>query len=674
MIGLYKEGFPTGLIEGTSIAIALVIICSVTSVNNYFSEKRLADLYDLSNKQEVAVYRNSDKAVTIDSEELVVGDLVGFEVGEKVPADMMMIEGQDVQCNQSDLTGEQGGLNKCPVTKENYRDGVESIMLAQSTIENGFGKAIVLAVGHSTQSGVISEATAEDDDNEGTLLQRKLEIMAGKIGNIGVAAALCTFFASVLRIFLESVGALPCGCQNLFICQTPVKDTCTPYDFTDFNNEVYPMLLDAVIIAITVVVVAIPEGLPLAVTIALSFSSKKMEKLNNLVREIASAETMGGATHICTDKTGTLTVNKMTVMANYAVERVCTVTGTEGGMDEFVSESKRQYENVRIAGESIWDMLYEGVLWNSSAWFELQEKKHEDDPNEYETKGNVTEQGILQYLAAATSEDACVDKKSELTEDKIQCIIPFSSKRKMGSVVVRVTDKIGTDKEIRVYTKGAPDMLLERCTQTTTCDGSLQSMESQASVPAELVSIPGEDETNKATYTSIYNRAIKKFASQAYRTIMVCYRDMSMREFTRLKHRYNQFATDEDRANLEQELTAVGIFGLQDPLRDSICDSIQQCYTAGIQVIMCTGDNIDTAIAISKEAGIVEEEEIRRNKYSCMTGKQFREAVGGLKTVEHEGHTIKMVGDMDAFKEIKGQLKVLARSSPQDKLILVTGI
>lgn len=130
VIGLYKEGFPTGLIEGVSISIALVIICAVTSVNNYFSEKRIADLYAKSNEQEVAVYRNSNRAVTIDSEELVVGDLVGFETGEKVPADMMMIEGQDVQCNQSDLTGETGGLTKAPVSIKNYHDGVESIMLA----------------------------------------------------------------------------------------------------------------------------------------------------------------------------------------------------------------------------------------------------------------------------------------------------------------------------------------------------------------------------------------------------------------------------------------------------------------------------------------------------------------------------------------------------------------
>jgi magnesium-transporting ATPase (P-type) len=146
--------------------------------------------------------------------------------------------------------------------------------------------------------------------------------MAGKIGNIGTAVVIATFFVSVVRIIIESTGGLPCGCQNLFVCKTPIPDTCEKYEFGDINNEVYPMLLEAIIIGITVIVVAIPEGLPLAVTISLSFSSAKMQKLNNLVRKIASSETMGGATHICSDKTGTLTLNKMTVMATMAAERV----------------------------------------------------------------------------------------------------------------------------------------------------------------------------------------------------------------------------------------------------------------------------------------------------------------------------------------------------------------
>jgi Ca2+ transporting ATPase len=305
VIGLYKEGFPTGLIEGTSIAIALVIICSVTSVNNWFSEKRLAELVALSDKQEVAVFRASDKAVTIDSTEIVVGDLVQFSMGEKVPADMMMVFGQDVTCNEAELTGEPDSLEKSPVNEMNYRDGAMCTMLAKSLVDGGQGKAIVMAVGNATVAGVIDEKTRTG--SEPTLLQEKLEVMAGKIGNLGFAVAIGTFLASVVRIIIEATGGLPCGCQNMFICQQPVPETCENYDFGDISNEVYPMLLESVIIGITVVVVAIPEGLPLAVTISLSFSSAKMQKLNNLVRKIASSETMGGATHICSDKTGTLT-------------------------------------------------------------------------------------------------------------------------------------------------------------------------------------------------------------------------------------------------------------------------------------------------------------------------------------------------------------------------------
>ena len=154
------------------------------------------------------------------------------------------------------------------------------------------------------------------------------------------------------------------------------------YDFSDINNDVYPMLLDSVIIGITVVVVAIPEGLPLAVTISLSFSSKKMQKLNNLVRKIASSETMGGATHICSDKTGTLTLNQMTVMGVMAAERVIQAGTIDS--DEVISSSKNTFKNISSNGQSIWDTLVEGILWNSSAWIEKKD-------DEYFTMGNVTE-------------------------------------------------------------------------------------------------------------------------------------------------------------------------------------------------------------------------------------------------------------------------------------------
>lgn len=168
----------------------------------------------------------------------------------------------------------------------------------------------------------------------------------------------------------------------------------------------------------------------------------------------------------------------------------------------------------------------------------------------------------------------------------------------------------------------------------------------------------------------MFERCIKKFAAKAYRTLLITYRDMSADEYNRLSLDNNGFAKDEDRVVLERELTAVGLFGLQDPLRSTVKDSIQKCHEAGITVIMCTGDNIDTAIAISKDAGIVTEEQAQ-HEYSCMTGQKFRETVEGLITDKNGKDAVK---NMKAFREVKKYLRVLGRSSPADKYLLVTGI
>lgn len=182
-------------------------------------------------------------------------------------------------------------------------------------MQTGTGTAIVMSVGTNTAAGKITEQT-QDKENGPTHLQRKLEVIADKIGKVGIACALLTFCAMVFRTALEMLDLIPCGCENVFTCHQPPAGTCVKpnFEFT-MKNPLWNMLLQTVIIAITVIVVAIPEGLPLAVTISLSFASKKMQKENNLVRTLSSAETMGGATHICSDKTGTLTQNKMTVMA-----------------------------------------------------------------------------------------------------------------------------------------------------------------------------------------------------------------------------------------------------------------------------------------------------------------------------------------------------------------------
>lgn len=233
----------------------------------------------------------------------------------KVPADCIMISGQDVACDESELTGEPDQKLKVRITEQNQMVGDACYMIGKSLVLAGSGKALVVAVGDYTVSGVIEKASTAGSTPTG--LQNKLETIATKIGNFGIGCAVLTFSAMLVRVGLEMGGIIPCGCGNITNC---VKiEPCTPLTFAlTMKNRLWTEIMNTFIIAITVIVVAIPEGLPLAVTIALSFSSAKMRKLNNLVRTLSSAETMGGATHICSDKTGTLTQNKMTVMGLHA--------------------------------------------------------------------------------------------------------------------------------------------------------------------------------------------------------------------------------------------------------------------------------------------------------------------------------------------------------------------
>jgi P-type Ca2+ transporter type 2C len=370
-IGLLKEGFPEGLIEGTSIMIALFLIIVVNSGNNWISERRLANLVKLSDAQEVAVFRGSDQTITIDASELVVGDLIKYEQGMKVPADCIMMSGIDTVCIEGELTGEPDGVEKVPLTEDNYNSGAMCTMLAKSLIQNGQGTALVLAVGPNSVAGVITEKTMSD--NEPTHLQKKLVTMAEKIGNVGIGCAVLTFFSLIVRVALEMMEFVPCGCMNITSCQ--VDSECKPLTFEfSLKNRLWMDVLNTIIIAISVIVCAIPEGLPLAVTISLSYSSAEMKRMNNLVRTMESSETMGGANYICSDKTGTLTLNQMTTMACMALGKVH-MSPSADQTKKLTTDVKSSTEELSIGASSAWQIITQGILWNSSARIELNDGK-----------------------------------------------------------------------------------------------------------------------------------------------------------------------------------------------------------------------------------------------------------------------------------------------------------
>ena len=463
-----KEGIPKGLIEGTSICIALTIIISVGSTNEYIASKRLSALMASADETTVTVFRGSEEKKTIDSKDLVVGDLIEFKNGQKMPADCLFISGQDVRCNEVDLTGEPDDFIKETVTADNLTDGNTPVIFAKTNCVNGIGTAVVIAVGDATASGQAaakSRQAQEEDEDEDTYLQKKLNNITIQISWLGFGVAGLTAFSQIVRIALEMFEVTPGCCSNIFTCMP--KKGCEPYDLGSISNKVYLEILNSLIISITVVVVAIPEGLPLAVTIALSFASAKMRKLNNLVRKLGSAETMGGATHICSDKTGTLTKNVMTTMSVMFSEKI--VSAGKTANKEFVVESQNEMSDRQLtdAEQSVWQIAQQQIFWNTDVFLEKDPKSKFG----YTPMGNNTEQGIFKFFMEVMPGEEVQAQQTALKELEL-VRIPFTSSRKKASVIVRQPALEGTDREVRVYTKGGPDFIMKHVTKFLAADGS----------------------------------------------------------------------------------------------------------------------------------------------------------------------------------------------------------
>ena len=440
--------------------------------------------------------------------------------------------------------------------------------------------AMVCCVGTNSRSGQAEEKLQTEEDQ--TPLQQKLDAIANQLASIG------------FKFFLLAIlfGVLKCV-YDRSIAKTKAWDTKSAVDF-----------LYVLITAVTVIVIAIPEGLPLAVTISFAFSVLKMKKENNWVRKLASSETMGGADQICTDKTGTLTKNQMTVREFYTMEQV-------------FNDKPANFKSLHTA-----DLLAEGVLYNCSARIEKNEQ------GQMAPAGNVTEQGLLRFLM-----DLQVPCMQILKDkpDTILHLIPFNSSRKRAATCIRHPQN---PRLIRAFCKGAPEIVLQYVNKMFDRNG-------------QVVFI---DEAKKE---EIRKKIVAEtFAVKAYRTLLIAYADYTEEEYQRLKAQHNGFEKEADRESLEKNLTLIGIYALQDPLRDEVVRSVRICHKAGINVRMVTGDNIDTAKAIALEAGILTKDQMNR-KYACMDGKTFREACGGLRKLETESGLLREeIIEQQVFKEI----------------------
>ena len=556
------------LIMGEYIeAIAIITIVLVNSIIGFFQEYRTEKTLDALKNLAAPTSRvlRDGKVTVIQSSEIVPDDVILLEAGDRIPADAKLFEIHNLQVDESLLTGES-----LPVDKDLDISGSDTVFMG-TLVTKGRAKACVFATGMETDMGKIAGMLINIEDEQ-TPLQKRLDQL-GKYIAIG-----CLVICAVVSV----TGVLR-------------------------GEPIFEML----IIGISLAVAAVPEGLPAIVTIALSLGVSRMLKRNALIRKLTAVETLGCANVVCSDKTGTLTENKMTVKRIYSFENPIDVTGNgfekKGG---FTICGKKvdinQYNASKFALEI-------GAVCNNAFLTETGSKNTEkgkirlfSPPNDiWEIDGDPTEGALM--IAGA---------KAGITERYMERIytkldeIPFDSDRKCMSVMVKRHDGC-----IFLLTKGAPDVILTKCSQLYTNDKILP-LKSAA----------------KATIL----KENDGMAENALRVIGFAFKELG-------KY-YNK------NAELEQNLTFVGLAGMIDPPRKEAKEAVRKCRRAGIRVVMITGDYKITAAAIAKQIGILREDDL------ILTGAELEKM------------------DEKELQRIAPKVAVYARVSPGHKLRIVKAI
>lgn len=480
------------------LILLIVIVNAIIGVTQEAKAEAALDALKNMNKPFCKVIRDGEM-IKIKSEELVVGDLVVLEAGDIVPADIRLIEAMSLKVEESALTGESVPSEKDAeiVCDTDAPLGDRKNMVYSSGIVSyGRGKGVVVATGMGTEVGKIAKMLGEHDDQQ-TPLQVQLAKTAKVLSIIILAIAAIIFVAKICM----SIGG-----------ETPMADT----------------IIGSFMTAVAIAVAAIPEGLPAVVTIVLAIGVQRMSEKRAIIRNLPAVETLGCCEVICSDKTGTLTLNQMTVKDLYT---------TSAKSYEVDNENKKDDYSV--------DMLIKGMtLCNDTI---VSDGKLHGDP---------TETALVAYarLIGYDSEDMI---KSNPRIDEI----PFDSKRKLMSTVHQTSDgKIA-------FIKGAPDILIERCTEIL--DG---------------------DKIRKITADDVKNikAANSKMAHKALRVLAVALKKSEL-----------------SAEKLESNMVFVGLVGMIDPPRPEVKEAVKVCKRAGMRPIMITGDHIDTASAIAEQIGIL---------------------------------------------------------------------
>lgn len=700
-LGIERD-FQKGWIEGTSITVTVCVVVAITALSDYNQAQEFREqILQLENDKHCDVVRNGTGAKSHPSQ-LVVGDVVRLAVGDICPADGVLIQGsKDLKIDESALTGETELIAKKVYTEDN--DKVDPFIVSGTNVMQGTGLFLCLAVGpNSIQGKILARIREQEEDEEepqddeaaggclaavqefftfgagekGAGLTEKLNILAMDIGKMGTIVAVLVFLVMLVSWILKEFvnNEDECApltsqdaCEAVEVCAFD-EGVCSRY----FGVEDVRTILDFFITAVTILVVAVPEGLPLAVTLALAVSQRRMMKDNNQVKHTESTETMGSATTICSDKTGTLTENKMSTMkASIAGELYEHVVG-ESGLDASLGSIMKQ----KLGGGAQTQLLAEAILLNVAPTSKVTltqsgEALYEGNPTDCALIKLTAQLGFQadQVRAPFVSADSMLDWGIEN--------VPFSSERKRMSWIVPKTDQsLPYSGQFRLYSKGAPQQVFDACSSIVT-----------------KINDKGEADSTKLDGQKKQQvmDLIAKWQDNGFRTLAIAFKDIKDKPS-------NGWG---DAAALEADMTLLAVVAIEDPLRASVPGAIADCAKAGIDVRMCTGDALSTAIAIAKGCKILKERDLdqfgKPKEGFAMTGAEFddlvhvkdpskpkvvrrvfdpkiNDAVDKLAEPFLLDDAGNKVLDQVAFDDVWPTLRVLARCQPEDKLTLVSGM
>lgn len=522
LIGIIEDD-ENVIIEIIAINIVIILNASLGFYQEYSAEKAIEALKTLS-KSEVIVLRDNEK-VKLKSEFLVPGDIVLLEAGNLIPADIRLIKSFEINVDEAILTGESLSVRKDihPLPKKTPLADRKNMIHKGTTISSGSGRGLVISTGLNTELGKIASSLA-GIKTEDTPIQKKLKILAKQLTIFIIIIVAGIFLIQILFIGLE--------------------------DFTELF-----------IFAIGLAVAAIPEGLPAVMTLSLAIGVTRMARQKALIRKLPAVEVLGSTTIICTDKTGTLTKNEMTVTLIWTLDHQYNVTGTgysNYGQIMKANNAKQVESEYTIELESLIEI---GTLANEAS------VDYQGEGQPYKVFGDPTEIALLILAEKAQTVESIKNNWD------IEYLFPFNSKRKRMSVISK-NNKTG---DYRIMVKGALDIMLDLC------DSYMEAGQKKSLTP-EI-----KDKFNKISERFSANFALRilGFAS----------REINPEESNKLiEEKKSQF--------VEDNLTFVGFVGMIDPPRESSKPAVMKAKKAGIRVIMITGDHMETARAVGTEIGI----------------------------------------------------------------------